>query len=209
YVTSRSITDLHAVRHTGAGAIVRGSNTFYVCPTDSQVNRLHVSASGSATNDGLSLSQGMATPQNAFDALANYGPVLNGSWRVIIGAGEYNVHTQTHSTPSKKQVIIAGPNESGHPNVPTAIIDGTGVTSYQQGMRIHGVGVQAIVQDIKFQNFASGGNNNLGLVCEQGATLYANNVHADNCDWAGIYCFEASWFRIQGGILSNCRSGFI
>src|SRR6185503_6288510 len=79
YLTTASIDDLHSVRHRGPGIIQRGSDLFYAEPKYGQTNRLYVATTGSASNDGLSSSQPLVEPQDAFDALRNYGPVLNGS----------------------------------------------------------------------------------------------------------------------------------
>lgn len=208
YTSAASLANFHSVRHRGPGRILRGSNTFYVEPKAGQTNRLYVSTAGDAGNDGLTASQPMLTFQNAFDALKNYGPVLNGDWRVIAAAGTYSLHSQTHDTPSRQNVIIDGPVVA-HPGVPTCILDGTGFASGQHGMRISGSGVKGYVRYIKFQDYNAGTNGTIGLVGEHGAVLNTLNVHADNCDWTGIYCFETALFRIEGGILNNCRSGFV
>lgn len=210
YVSDANIPNFHGVRHIGPGVVKRGSALFYVQPRGTQSNTLNVAASGgSAANDGLGTGQSMATFQNAFDAMKNYGPMLTGIWNVVAAAGTYTINAvqQTHLTPSLNRVVIRGP-AAGHPNVPTCIIDGTGGGDYAHGLSMSGIGVRVTVRDIKFQNFASN-NTRIGLVGENESDFYTDNIHADNCDWCGIYAFNTVRARIQGGKLNACRSGFI
>src|SRR5690606_33241271 len=108
----------------------------------------------------------------------NYGPVLQGTWRVVAAAGTYNLHTQRHAVPSASYVYIEGPDVGGTPNVPTCVMDGAGFAPYEHGMRIEGVGVQAWVQNILFQNYDAGASTSIGLATDYGAALVTTNVHA-------------------------------
>lgn len=210
YLTSSSIPHLHEVRHRGPGVIKRGSDLFPVEPREGSANTLYVSPSGTVGADGLSASQPMASFQEAFDALANYGPMLDGDWAVVSAAGTYTgsaATNQTHTVPSRNYVTIRGP-VAGHPTVPTAIFSGSGGSAYEHGLRISGVGVRAIVRDILFEDY-TGSNSRIGCVGENEADLYTQNVHAADCDWCGIYAFGTLHARIAGGILDGCRSGFV
>ncbi len=212
YVTTASIDDLHIVNHTGPGIIKRGSDTFYVAPILSQANSIYVSTAGTDANDGLSSSQ-PTKPQQAFDYLDNYGPVLDGQWIVEYAAGTYTyaftgVNVAITNLKSKNRVNVCGPSVGASPAVPTAIFDGTGGVSGEHGMRFDGTGLRVLVQDMKFQNF-TGSNGRIGLVGDNETDFYTINVHADNCDWTGIYASFTIRARISGGILNNCRSGFI
>jgi hypothetical protein len=210
YVSTANIPSLHSVRHAGPGIIKRGSALFYVEPKEGQTNTLNVATTGSAANDGLGTGQSMATFQNAFDALKNYGPVLAGTWQVVGAAGTYDFSAgaQTHSTPSKNRVIIKGP-AAGHPNVPTCIISGGGnLGSYLHGLNMDGIGVRVQVQDIKFQAFTeASGNTRIGLVGANGADLYTNNVHTADCSWTGIDAKECEQVRVTGGIFDCGAAG--
>jgi hypothetical protein len=210
-VSTANIPNFHSVRHWGPGAVKRGSAVFYVQPDEGQTNTLNIATTGNSANDGLGASQPMATFQNAFDALKNYGPTLNGTWQVQAAAGTYTISTgaQTHSTPSLNRVIIKGPAVGGHPNVPTCIIDGGGnQASYLHGLNMDGIGVRVQVQDIKFQAFTeASGNTRIGLVGANGADLYANNVHTANCSWTGIDAKECEQVRITGGIFDSGADG--
>lgn len=209
YPSSASIPGLHTFRHFGPGRIVRGSDTFYVEPISGQTNRLYVASTGSAANDGLSSSQPMALPQNAFDALRNYGPMLNGSWKIICAAGTTVTHSQTFDTPSRDWVTIQGPSVGGSPNVPTCIFDGTAVGANKHGFVVNGQGVQLWVQDIKFTNYNAGAQNSCGIAQGYAAKLYALNVHATNCDFAGVLADQGDILLVGGGIYTNCRSGVV
>lgn len=114
YVTSSSIANLHNVKHIGPGVIKRGSDTFEVDPIYADANIIYVAASGgNDSNDGLSSSQALATIQQAFTNILNYGPVLNGSWTIQLAAGTYTHTTsavcQISTVNTAKRLIIVGP----------------------------------------------------------------------------------------------------
>ena len=206
FVSTASITNLHSVRHRGAGRIKRGGSVFYVDPRGTQSNTVYLSPTGSAANDGLSAAEPMASFQGAFDAVDNYGPMLDGIWNIVSDAGAHTISTgqQTFSTPSKNRVVIRGP-AAGHPNVPTCIIDGGGnQPSYRHGLSASGYGVQVEFRDIKAQNFTeASGNTRIGFVGENNADVYWNNCHTFACTWTGIYAFSIPRTRIKGGILDG------
>jgi len=210
YLTTATVPNLHDVRHRGPGIVKRGSDLFYVEPRESQANTIYIATTGSAAGDGLTSSQPMATFQNAFDALANYGPVLDGVWTVSAAAGTYTISTGSHNhyTPSKNRVVIKGPT-AGHPTVPTCIIDGGGNTAgYLHGLYFSGVGVRVESRDLLFQNFTqASGNSRVGLVGDNGADLYTNNVHSFACSWTGIMAKECEQVRCTGGILDGNSTG--
>lgn len=213
YTSAASIASLHSVKHRGPGAIRRGSDTFYVEPKSGQTNRLYVATTGGAANDGLSSSQPMATPDGAFDALKNYGPVLDGSWQVILAAGTYAVHSQTYEVASRDWVVVKGPSVGGHPNVPTAILDGSGFAANQHGF-IVGVGgspagIAVWFQDIKCQDYNAGATNSCGWSQGYGARCIYVNCHASNCDFAGILADQGDICLVSGGIIDGCRDGIV
>lgn len=202
YLTSSSIPNLHTVRHQGPGAIRRGSDTFYPDPPAARSNTLYVSPSGVDANDGLSASQPFATVQAAFDTLKNYGPVLNGTWAVQLAAGTYNASANLIGLRSKNNIVIRGPSVGGHPNVPTAIIDGTGVVSSSIGwyLQFH---ISASIYDVKFQNWTAFGDS-YGFNADGHCQIYMNNCHAYNCLYAGFSFDNLTQIRMQGGIVDSC-----
>jgi hypothetical protein len=209
YEISGNLVDMHEVQHLGPGGVLRGSDTFHVSPAFGETNRLYVAVDGTAENDGITALLPMSVPDDAFDALRNYGPVLNGTWRIILAAGTWSVHSQTFDTPSRDWVVVQGPSVGGSPNVPTAILDGTGAASNQHGFVVNGQGVQLWVQDVKFQDYNAGAQNSCGIAAGYAARVYARNVHAHNCDFAGVLADQADILLVGGGIYSACRSGVI
>ena len=210
YLTAASISNFHSVRHVGAGVVRRGSDLFYVEPKEGQTNRLYLGGGGSASNDGLSSSQPFNTFQPCFDATKNYGPVLSGSWELIAAAGTYTISAgqQTFSTPSVRRVVIRGP-VAGHPNVPTAIVDGGGNgTAYAHGLSASGPGVIVEFRDIKFQNFTeASGFTRIGLVGQHRCDFLTTNVHTFRCSWMGINATVTQRARISGGIIDADNVG--
>src|SRR5262245_32331817 len=215
YPSAASIANLHSVRHRGPGAISRGGDVFYLQPRTGQTNRLYVATTGNAANDGITsaASSAMVKPQDAFTALKNYGPVLDGTWRVIVAAGTYAVHSQTMEVASRDWVIVQGPGVGGHPNVPTAIFDGSGFAANQHGFII-GIGgsppgIAVWFQDIKCQDYNAGSGNSCGWSQGYGARCIYVNCHADNCDFAGLLADQGDIVLVNGGIYSNCRDGIV
>lgn len=209
YPSSASIASLHSVRHRGPGGISRSGETFYVEPDSSDYNRLYVSTSGSAGNDGLTVAQ-PTTLARAVELLANYGPVLNGTWIINLAAGTYSTDSIRFATGSWNWVILTGP-AVGHPNVPTAILDGTGAGANKFGFLVgsgDATSVQVWFQDIKCQNFNNGTQNSGGWAVTYGAKAIMVNCHASNCDFGGIVADGANTVLVKGGRYSG-RSGII
>lgn len=197
YLTTASIPDFHSVRHMGPGVVKRGNDLFYVDPKDSHTNKLYVSPSGNG--DGLS-SDHPGDVQSILDALSNYGPVLSGTWRIVFAAGTYPGGYTVSGIRSRKRLVLEGPDVGGHPNEPTAIIDGSGSQS-SDGLYIqHYMYVQ--VQNLKFVNWTSS-----GLVADYHSNVWAVNVHASGCQWAGINVNNATKIYVTGGVFKNNRKG--
>jgi len=198
YTTTVSIAGLHSVRHRGPGRIVRGTDTFYPDPNPTQANTLYVSASGSALNDGLTSAQPMTLSQ-VIAALSNYGPVLEGTWKVRGAAGTYGGGISAVGLQSRNRIEFYGPDVGGHPNVPTMIvsgsISGTNGIYFQRRMDCY-------FQDIKFINFTSG----YGLILDGQCDLVTKNIHATNC-FDGVAVEQLSEMRFEGGIIDGCAEG--
>jgi hypothetical protein len=212
FLVSGNIEGIHSVKKFGTGSIAVGTDEFYVEPTGSLANSIYVSNAGVATNDGLSTSTPV-TIQAGFDFLKLYGPNLEGIWTVALAAGTYTNATDgfdntLSGVKSINRVNILGAATAGHPAVPTTIYDGTGGSNYEHGIRCSGIGLKVEVNDIKFINFTSS-NTRIGLVGESEVDFLTNNIHADNCDWCGVYAASTARARVYGGILNACRAGFI
>lgn len=182
-------------------------------PWVSSVNYLYVAPGGSDSNDGLSAATPFSTFQKAFDVLKLQGPMLQGRWEIVAAAGTYNYtgNQQTVETPSIKRVVVRGPAVGGHPNVPTAIINGAGGAAYKHGLSASGIGVRVEFRDLKFINFTAGAGDTTRIGClgENESDVWFNNVHANGSSWTGIYAFNTVRSRVLGGILDACRSGYI
>ena len=170
---------------------------------------IYVDLNGNDENDGLTISKPFKTIQKAFNYIKDdVKSSLVKKYIVNIGSGVFNEINILFDTPTVERVIIKGADVGEHPNTPITIINGSLGTNYEHGIRISGVGVKALVKDIKFINF-KGGNSRIGLCGEGESDIITDNIHADGCDWCGIYAFNTVRAKIQGGILTNCRSGFI
>jgi len=209
YLTTASIPLLHTVRHVGPGIIKRGSDLFYPDIRNGLTNRLYVSTSGVAANDGLSSSQPMLTAAGLFSAMSNYGPTLNGTWQGIFAAGTYVTLNATFDTPSRNLVTFKGPAAGGIKAVPTAIFSGTGAGASDFGARAHGPGVQVLWQDIKFTTYNNASTNNIALLADYGADLWTYNVHVASSTGQGIYGEDCHIVRMTGGIIDGCRQGIL
>lgn len=199
YLTTASISNLHTVSHIGTGAIKRGSDLFYVQVRPSLTNILYLATTGVDTNDGLSSSYPMLTVQKPFDLLPNYifGDSLNGTWRIKLAAGTYTEGLFINSLKSKNRIIVQGPDVGGHPNVPTAIINGTGATK-QNGLFFQDY-MFVQVQDIKVINFTTD-DSSCGVACDAMCDMFVNNVHTSGNTMAGIDAESSSRLRLKGGI---------
>lgn len=207
YVTTASIPNLHDVRHEGAGAIKRGSDTFYVAPRSSQANTLYVAASGTTGSDGLSSSQPMDIGTDTWDflsdALANYGPVLDGTWRIKLAAGTYpGGYVHPRYLHGRNFVYFEGPTQ-GHPNVPTAIIDKATSASETVGMSFFD-GILVDLKDIKFTGaFAECVSLSRNVYC------WFRNVHcgadgSSNYPVIGWTIENHCRYFVAGGIIDGC-----
>lgn len=201
-VVTGSIAGLHSVKaHVGVGKLQRGAHVFTFNPTNGDTNTIYVSPSGDDANDGITPELPLRTAQAAFNILLSYGPTLKGNWVVQLAAGAYNAAAQLVGLRSRANIVIRGPDVGGHPNVPTAVIDGTGLSNpvgwYFQFF------VRAALYNIKFQNWTAAGDS-YGFNADGHCQIYTENVHANNCRYAGLSFDNLTQIRMQGGIVENC-----
>jgi hypothetical protein len=208
YLTTATIPNLHDVRHIGPGKIKRGTDTFTVVPKDADTNKLYVALVGDgglAANDGLTSSQPMLLLQNAFDALVDYGPVLEGTWDIALAAGSYEtlgsgtrIAELKSGLLSKNPIIVRGPSIGGHPNVPTAFL-GRAAAPQTSGNGIFITnGSRLKVIDIKVRNL-----NGLGLSADTQCELKTENVHTENIGNFGISAISLCDLEVMGGIIDG------
>lgn len=200
YVSTENIPNFLDVQHVCSGVIKRGVDMFKISPIGSQQNVLYVSPTGSDANDGLSPAQPV-TLQTAIDALRNYGPMLDGNWSINLAAGVYAGGMVIDGLTSKNMVVVKGPDVGGHPNVPTAVLDGAGQTA-DAGIYASGAGLQLHVKNIKSINWRSNSVSS-GFVFDNGAEAYLENCHTYNCLWAGANFDSVPHMRVKGGVYEN------
>ncbi len=203
YPSILNITNFHAVKHVGPGVVLRGSDLFTVEPSDGDTNIIYISATGLASNDGLSSAQ-PKEGQSGIDALDNYRPVLLGTWKIVGAAGTYDrLRFPDEGLPSQNLIEIVGPDVGGHPNVPTMLIkegaeeSGFGILA-SQGTRIK-------VKDIKIEDF-NGSTSSSGIRVNSDGEIVTENVHLGDCFY-GVTGFENTTIDVKGGIFDDC--GFL
>jgi hypothetical protein len=102
--------------------------------------------------------------------------------------------------------LVRGPSvgaASGYPE-PDVFLDGDGDPAVV--LELDGSGVQVYMTDIKLQN-VTGTETGVGLLADHGCVFQCENVHAEDCEWGGIVCFETTFYRVSGGVMTNCRIG--
>ena len=203
YTSLATIPNLHKVRHTGTGVIVRGAGRFTLDPEPSDTNYLYVSTTGADTNDGLSASEPLLDYGMSYGILENYGPVLGGGWIIRLAAGTYP--TTAFAAPllvqSARNLQWEGPDVGGTPNVPTAIIDGLGVSAIAFYFNN---GIQANFVDIKIINFPHPFSG--GILADKFSNIYTQNIHGSG-NGTTLYITGNSDYLIQGGVLEDLVAG--
>lgn len=213
YKVTANLPNLHKARYVGNGSIVRDGITWYFSPTGSQKNTIYVSPTGNDTNDGITPALPKATWQSAFDAVAAYGPVLDGFWEIVGAAATFatSALNASFTTQSVNRVVIRGASVGASPAVPTTILNGSGGLAYEHGLRAGGVNVRVEFRDLKAINMTAGGGDTtrIGFVGENSADILFTNCHVVGATWCGLYAFSTVRARAYGGILDGCRSGFV
>jgi hypothetical protein len=201
YISTDSIPNFHLVRHSGPGVIKRGGDVFRPTPLFDSLNTIYVSNAGQAGNDGLSAAQPVLTLQDAIDILPNYGPVLQGYWRIQMEAGTYaRGRFSDEGLLSARPIEIRGPDVGGHPNVPTAVLSegANGIVAsglvFRQYTRVK-------VKDIKVVGW-NGSSSAQGITAGNYSEIYTDNVHASNCTW-GVSGGDHSLVDVKGGIFEG------
>lgn len=201
YYTTASIPYLHQVRKVGPGRIRRGADYFAVEPNDDDTNILYASGTlGSSANDGLSSLFPMDL-QTACDRLSNYGPMLNGTWRIQGDATTFTASgTIGFSTVSgllsTNRVEIRGPDVDW-PDQPTMKINAAGK---QFGLRGHTSNFFHL-EDIEVLNAdVSQADVGSAFICGINANgLFKNLWSNGNGAYAGINISEGGRGYMQSG----------
>lgn len=196
YVSTASIPNFHEVAHTGKGVIKRGASNFVAAPANKTTTRNTIYTSPSGTQDGLSPDQ-PAGLSAAIAAIEFRGAALKGLWGITLAAGTYAAPVESlNNVTTDDYILISGPAVAG--GVPTAVIDAAGG---EWALRIVGrCNVQ--LQDLKGIN-ATGSSVASAFIIDNGGTVYAQNVHTDNTQWAGINFNAAQRAVVYGGRYEN------
>ena len=201
YLCSGSLSSVHGVMHSGSGKIKRGADIFTPGNTQSSANTLYVDGAGSDANDGLSASTPLKTVQAAIDALANYGPLLKGTWSVSLAAGTYaKGRFRDQGIQSEDFIEFRGPDVGGHPNVPTAIISNGGGHSGNGLFILNHTNVKC--SNIKFVGY-NGSVGSTGIYINNNCYIKTENCHFDSCS-VGVRGYEYCIIDVKGGIFENC-----
>lgn len=207
YLTTGSIPLLHSVKHRGGGYITRGLDTFYVQARTGQSNTLYIAATATTGNDGLSSSEPIGINTDDWDALedalANYGPTLEGSWTIKAAAGTYRggyVHPRNLS--SRDIIDFEGP-AAGHPNVPTFVIDKATASGETRGMLFQD-GALVRLTDVKFTGAFSE-----CVSATRGCYVWLVNPHCGqdgggNFPVVGIAMENHTHYFVAGGLVDGC-----
>lgn len=198
YVSDSTIAGFHAVKHIGEGAwLKRGVDRYKIENSGENRNILYTSPSG--TGDGLSSAQPAAFT-SVFDYLKSKGPVLGGRWRIQMAAGTYpRVTTQITGFSAANYIEVHGPAVSY--GTPTAIVD---AASAAWGLYFTGA-FSVWFKDVKGIN-ATGGSVASAFICDNMNICFADNVHTNNTQWAGVNANNCSRLIAYGGRYENSVS---
>lgn len=198
YVSDGTITGFHDVTHVGVGAwLKRGTARYQIENSGENRNILYTAPTG--TGDGLSDAQPAAIT-SVFDYLKAKGPVLGGRWRVQLAAGTYpRVPTQITGFSAANYIEVHGPAVSY--GTPTAIVD---AASAAWGLYFTGA-FSVWFKDVKGIN-ATGGSVAAAFICDNMNICFADNVHTNNTQWAGVNANNCSRLIAYGGRYENSVS---
>jgi hypothetical protein len=207
YLTTSSIPLLHTVKHRGPGIILRDGNEFPVEPRTGDTNALYCDASAADdAGDGLSANDPIQQIRTAVDHLANYGPMLEGSWTITAAAGTYKGGvTVPRNLQSRDYITIQGPDVGGHPNVPTAIVSKSADTAQTNGIAATDH-VMLWLEDLKVTGAFS-----RALNMQRHILLQYVNVHLDGTGGGsvGLNIVTHSTYFVTGGIIENFSNGIL
>lgn len=167
----------------------------------------HISPTGNDSSETGSSSDPWATAQAAFNFLQSIGTTFKGQFEIVFAAGTYS-NPDSWSIKSlyfEDRLHLKGPDVGGHPNVPTAIIDGT--TAATNIAVFDFLRIYFQVSDIKIQNYTAGSGESTGVLARDGSDKYLVNVHCDNIAGNATHFRRGPMCRIEGGIFENSVQG--
>lgn len=195
YTSTTSIPFFNSVQKSGTGSITRGSNTYYISPTNDQESIIYLDPTGLDTNDGLTSDQPLLTPAAAAEAIQEFGDFIRGQVRVVLAAGTYSGGFDFDSKrylPSAADIIIQGPNVTINTQ-PTAIINGGGTAT--DGIVVRQANVD--LRNIEFTGFTQS-----CVEARQQSQGVIQNVWTDGGS-TGLNISRESIFTVSGGNYRN------
>lgn len=197
------IPSLHKVQAYGSGAIVRGDNTFYVAPNNTQSNTIYIKPNG--VGDGISRNSAMSIG-DIIPALKNLQKRAGaGYWKIHFCVGTYVDKGMrfTDVPPFANQLEFTG--DLKFTGEPDAIWDGTtSIEAYAMRCDLICKAQRVRVADISFINWDKTRNNG-ALVFWGGHQLITENVNIDKCG-IGIWTSRAAVHRSIGDKINNCTT---
>lgn len=170
-------------------------------------------------SDGLSSAKPikLSDIQTIFTQLGSAFPKLLGTWTVNLTGTTYQGNGTNHllnisDVDSANYIIFQGASVALGTQ-PTTIIDGMmNGTTYMHGFYF--VNMKVRVNNILFQNFSESSTANVPTGTRAGLSvsgnkgiLYAYNVWANNCSWAGLLNQGIPRLYVQGGSFNTNRFG--
>lgn len=204
YLCDDPLIGFSGKRHNGSAAIYRGTDVFYVGANwDGATNRTYISASGSATADGLTAATAL-NYVNGFNFPRNQGWVQdNVKWDTLFLAGTYSVTASRRFEGSpvfKYKWVIRG--EVDGDGAPLVIFDGDGVN--QPIFRTIGdqAWLRCEIRDFKFINFATASAVDINYRFD----AYCDNLHFDG-GGGTAFNFRNGNIHFRGGSVKNTLHG--
>jgi len=206
YLTTANLTSLHTIKHAGVGVIKRGSDSFYISPSDSETNIFYVAESGTTGNDGITSSE-PTTVANVVAIFKTYDTqTSNGVWRIQFASGTYTKDgvTMEELPFFKNPLEIFGSNvDETLSTLPTTVWNGT-TPAQAYAMRADESSyptssINIFIKNIKFTNWSSG-----ALVFWGDGNTKFYNIHTDGCA-IGIWC-RRIYTKVKYGKFENCTT---
>lgn len=201
FKTSKSLVDVHKVKHQGKGGLVNNDYKFTPNPNDEK-NTIYVSIdSGDDANDGITPTLPVKTIQKAMKILENYYPAVDGDWEIKISSGIYEKFRFPKNLYSKKAIKISGESVGSFPSVPKTIIS-NGIGHSGHGSYIVG-NVQVEIQVIKYSGFNGNERTSSGVSAIFGVNVKLNNYHFEDCFY-GTQVMHGSNMEYPNCVFIDC-----
>ena len=216
-LTTATIPDLHYIRHSGSGTIIRDSDEFHITPRGFQTvsgvtplvetNTIYCgldAAGADDANDGLSSGQPIRNARRAIEVVKNWAEhTYSGQWRIVFLEGNHTAASAFNMPKTMFPIVLEGVRDVSNNNI--SVFDIANAGSAVIGLNFASPGGASLqFKYLKFTGFASGGagcgiNTRYGMECD------FIDIETDGCD-AGIFAFDGR-YRLFGGRFLNGQYG--